>query len=265
MTLSRRNSRLVAARKLARDAGERAEKGLFLLEGPKLVREALDAGVTLREVFVSPELAGRPGGDTLLADLQAKGTILEVDDKTLGDLATVEAPQGVVAVADVPNRGGPDALVSGSGDLLLAATIQDPGNAGALARIAGAFGMTGIAADKTTADFFSPKAVRGSAGAVLRVPVHRVEDLGELASRMKAAGVAIFAAVPRDGDDLAKITLPARAALLVGGEGRGIPESLFAACEGSVTIPMAAGTESLNVATAAAVLAYTLRQRRAAR
>lgn len=253
----------MGARKLARDAGERAEKGLFLLEGPKLVREALDAGVTLREVFISPELAGRPGGDTLLAELQTKGTVLEVDDKTLGDLSSVEAPQGVVAVAEVPRRGGPESLLAGSGDLLLASTIQDPGNAGALARIAGAFGISGIAADRATADFFSPKAVRGSAGAVLRVPVHRVDDLGELASRLKGAGVAIFAAVPRDGDDLMKITLPPRAAILVGGEGRGIPESLFAACESSVTIPMAAGTESLNVATAAAVLAWTLRQRRA--
>lgn len=263
MTLSRRNARLVAARKLARDAAERLEKGLFLVEGPKLVREALEAGVTLREVFVSPELASRPGAEALLADLKAKGTVLEVDDSTLEDLATVEAPQGVVAVAEVPKRGGPEALLTGKGDLLLASTVQDPGNAGALARIAAAFGMAGVVADKATADFFSPKAVRGSAGAVLRVPVYRVDDLGDFAVRLKAAGVAIYAAVARDGEDPAKIPLPGRTAILLGGEGRGVPEGLLLACEGTVTIPMAAGTESLNVATAAAVMAYALSRRRA--
>lgn len=263
MTLSRRNVRLVAARKLARDAAERQEKGLFLVEGPKLVREALDASIALREVFVSPALASRPGADALVVDLKAKGTVLEVDDQTLEDLATVEAPQGVVAVAEVPKRGGPEALLTAKGDLLLASTVQDPGNAGALARIAAAFGFAGVVADKSTADFFSPKSVRGSAGAVLRVPVFRVDDLGDYAVKLKAAGVAIHAAVARDGDDPAKIALPERVALLLGGEGRGVPEGLLLACEGTVTIPMAAGTESLNVATAAAVLGYALSRRRA--
>lgn len=263
MTLSRRNARLVAARKLARDASERVEKGLFLVEGPKLVREAVDAGVALREIFVSPELAAKPGAEQLLADLKAKFQVHDVDDGTLEDLATVEAPQGVVAVAEVPKRGGPEALLTAKGDLLLATTVQDPGNAGALARVAAAFGLAGVVADKTTADFFSPKAVRGSAGAVLRVPVHRVDDLGDFAVKLKAAGVATYAAVARQGEDPAKVALSPRVALLLGGEGRGVPEGLLLACEGTLTIPMAAGTESLNVATAAAVLAYALSRRRA--
>lgn len=262
MTLSRRNAKFIAARKLARDAAERAEKGLFLLEGPKLVQESLDAVVTLREVFVSPALATRPGAEALLATLKTKGTVLEVDDDTLEDLATVEAPQGIVAVAEVPKRGGPEALLAAKGDLLLVTTVQDPGNAGAIARIAAGFGMAGVVADKATADFFSPKSVRGSAGAVLRVPVHRVDDLVDFATKLKAAGVGIFAAVARDGQDPSKVTLPGRVALLLGGEGRGVPDMLFRACDGMVTIPMASGTESLNVATAAAVLAYALSRRR---
>lgn len=264
MIVSRRNSKFVAARKLARDASERAEKGLFLLEGPKLVQEALDANVPLREIFVSPAFATRPGAEALLATLRTKGTVLEVDDDTLEDLATVEAPQGIVAVAEVPKHGGPEALLTGKGDLVLATTVQDPGNAGAIARIAAGFGMAGVVADKATADFFSPKSVRGSAGAVLRVPVYRVDDLVDYATKLKAAGVGIFAAVARDGDDPAKVVLPARAAILLGGEGRGVPDMLFRVCDGTVTIPMASGTESLNVATAAAVLGYALSRRRAA-
>lgn len=261
--VSRRNTKFIAARKLARDAGERSEKGLFLLEGPKLVQEAVDAAATFKEIFVSPAFATRPGADALLATLKTRGTVLEVDDDTLEDLATVEAPQGIVAVAEVPKRGGPEALLSGKGDLLLATTVQDPGNAGAIARIAAGFGLAGVVADKATADFFSPKSVRGSAGAVLRVPVHRVDDLVDYATKLKAAGVGIFAAVARDGQDPAKITLPARAAILLGGEGRGVPDMLFRVCDDTVTIPMASGTESLNVATAAAVLGYALSRRRA--
>lgn len=263
MTLSRRNARFVAARKLARDAGERAEKGLFLLEGPKLVQEALDAGVTLKEVFVAPAFSTRPGSDALLAALKTRGTVLEVDDDTLEDLATVEAPQGIVAVAEVPKRGGPEALLTGAGDLMLASTVQDPGNAGAIARIAAAFGLVGVVADKTTADFFSPKSVRGSAGAVLRIPVFRVDDLADYVTKLKAAGVGIFAAVAREGVDPATVVLPKRVALLLGGEGRGVSAELLLLCDGTLTIPMASGTESLNVATAGAVLGYALSRRRA--
>ena len=250
------------ARKLSRDAALRAEAGLFLLEGPKLVEEALQAGVTLKDVFVSPTLAGRPGGEALLKTLTAKGGVHEVDDDVIEDLASVEAPQGVLAVAALPQKGSPESLASGGGDLLLAASVQDPGNAGALARIAAGFGFAGVVADRQTADFFSPKAVRGSAGAVLRIPVFRVEELAAYAMKLRDAGVAVLAAVPRDGEDPTKVALPARTAIVVGGEGRGIPDGVLAACTGRVTIPMSSGLESLNVATAAAVLAYAVGQRR---
>ena len=91
----------------------------------------------------------------------------------------------------IPERNA-QALLDGEGDLLLAATVQDPGNAGALVRIAAAAGFKGVVADMSTADFFSPKAVRGSAGAVLRVPALRVEDLAEFAGSFAWEGGVVL-------------------------------------------------------------------------
>ena len=259
--LSKKNPRVQAARKLVRDAGERAAQGVFVLEGPKLVGEALDAKLPIREAYVvAADAKGPKGLDRAL--IAAGAELLEVDAKTLADLASVESAQGIVAIAELPKHRGVEGLVAGAGDLLLVAGVQDPGNAGALVRIAAAAGFAGVIADRATADFFSPKAVRGSAGSVLRLPAFRVDDLAAVARDLSAKGVAVLGAAPRGGEDPSSLKLPPRAALVVGAEGRGIPPALEKACTKRVTIPMAPGIESLNVAAAAAVLTFSLRTRR---
>lgn len=258
--LSKKNPRVQAARELAREAKARADAGKFLVEGPKLVREALEGTLEIGEVFVSPALAQRD--PVLAAELvRVKANVLEVDDDTLADLAALQVAQGVVAVARIPER-SPQALLDGEGDLLLAATVQDPGNAGALVRIAAAAGFKGVVADMSTADFYSPKAVRGSAGAVLRVPALRVEDLVEFAGSFAWKGGVVVGAVPRGGEAPESVGLGKRVALVVGSEGQGIPPALLEACTAKVTIPMAGAVESLNVASAAAILAFEIRKRR---
>ncbi len=259
--LSKKNPRVQAARLLARDAKERASEGRFLVEGPKLVREALAGAVEIVEVFVSPKLAERDAALAAMLGSQ-RVTILEVDDATLADLAALQVSQGIVAVARIPARGGAEAMLEGDGDLLIAAGVQDPGNAGALVRIAAAAGFAGVVADRETADFFSPKAVRGSAGAVLRLPVVRVDDLVAFAGGFAWKGGVVLGAVPRGGDAPGKVDLGKRVALVLGSEGQGIPAALADALTARVTIPMAGDVESLNVASAAAILAFEIRRRR---
>ncbi|HVO31990.1 MAG TPA: RNA methyltransferase [bacterium] len=262
-TLSRKNPRVTAAKLLARDARMRAEQRRFLVDGPKLVREALDAAVEIDEVFVSPVLASREGAAGLAEALTRAGVpLLETDDDMLAEMSGVQVSQGIVAVARIPDRVGPDTLVEGEGDLLLAATVQDPGNAGALVRIAAAAGFAGVVADLGTADFYSPKAVRGSAGAVLREPAMRVEDLAAFAGRVAWKGGVVIGAVARGGDKPAKVPLGERAAIIVGSEGQGLPQQILDACTARVTIPMAGNVESLNVAAAAAILCFEVRRRR---
>ena len=258
--LSKKNPRVQAARELAREAKARSEAGKFLIEGPKLVREALAGTLELGEIFVSAALAQRDPG--LAAELlRVKANVLEVDDDTLADLAALQVAQGVVAIARIPERSA-QALLDAEGDLLLAATVQEPGNAGALVRIAAAAGFKGVIADLSTADFFSPKAVRGSAGAVLRLPALRVEDLAEFAGSFAWKGGIVLGAVPRGGENPATVALGRRVALVLGSEGQGIPPALLEACTSKVTIPMVGDVESLNVASAAAILAFEIRKRR---
>lgn len=259
MALSRKNPRLQQASRLARSAAERAATGLFVIEGPKLVGEALDAGLNLTEAFVAPSFAGRPGAAEVLRALASRRVpVTEAEERAIAALSDVQTSQGIVAIARPHPSSDAARLLDVPGDLLLASAVQDPGNAGALVRIAAAAGFAGVVADKQTADFLAPKVVRGSAGAVLRLPTARVDDLAAYAGALRTRGVEVLAAATRGGEDPSAYARRGRIALVMGSEGSGLSPELEKACTAALTIPLAGRVESLNVATAAAVLAFSL-------
>ena len=146
--------------------------------------------------------------------------------------------------------------------VLVLAGLQDPGNLGAVLRIAGATSVSGEICCSGTVDPFNPKVVRASAGALFRVPlvtdVMPAEALGSLA----ALGYRCWATVPQGGTDYAVANLDGPTAFVLGNEGAGLPDEVVAGLDGSITIPMADGTESLNVAMTAAVLCFDAVRRR---
>jgi TrmH family RNA methyltransferase len=140
--------------------------------------------------------------------------------------------------------------------------VQDPGNLGALARVAEAGGATGLLVAGESADAFGWKALRGSMGSLLRLPVI-VKGRGEEAvAAARAQGCHVVAAVPRGGEPLFGADMRVATAILIGGEGAGLPAELLALADRRVTIPMRPPVESLNAAVAAALVVYeALRQR----
>jgi len=141
--------------------------------------------------------------------------------------------------------------------------VQDPGNVGAIIRAAEACGATGALAGEGTADPFGWKALRGAMGSTFRLPVAR-EPLERIVDRARAAAIRLFAATPRGGKPLPECDLRGPAAVLLGGEGPGLPAALFDAADERMTIPMKPTVESLNVSVAAALILYEAsRQRRA--
>jgi TrmH family RNA methyltransferase len=143
--------------------------------------------------------------------------------------------------------------------------VQDPGNVGALIRVAEAAGASGAVFTGASANPFSWKALRGSMGSALRLPV-----LGDITTEvalavMKKTGLRTVAAVARDGRDPDALDWSGPLGLLLGGEGPGLAHDIVASCDQRVTIPMASPVESLNVAVAGAILVYAARRQRAAR
>ena len=146
--------------------------------------------------------------------------------------------------------------------MLILADIQDPGNVGAILRVAEACGATGVATTEGTADPYGWKALRGSMGSAFRLRVAVRQPLLDAARRARSRGLQLWAAVPRGGTPLPTCDLRRGTAVMLGGEGSGLPPDLVAFADERLTIPMRRPVESLNVATSAALIAYeTQRQR----
>jgi len=242
---------------------ERSGEGLALLEGTKLVEEALAAGVELTEVAASPRLGKADRGRKLLEALgRRRIPVRLMDEDVLGSVSEVETSQGILALARRPVF-GEEALFRGRPLVLVAVGIQNPGNVGALLRAAEAAGATGAYLAEGCADPFSWKALRGSMGSAFRLPHVRGVDAREAMARMESRGVATVAATSSAGTRYDEVDLTRPVAVLVGSEGAGLPEDLLARASARVTIPMIGGVESLNVSVAAGILLFeAARQRR---
>jgi len=244
-------------------------------EGPKLVQDALAAGLEAEAMLVSE--SGEPDAEKILraaAESDAgisRSRIFRTTDKLFASVSGTESPQGVAALfrqkdwslEDVLR--GASAIREASSLVMVLAAVQDPGNVGTVLRSAEAFGATGVVTTKGSADPWSPKALRASAGAALRLPVLRGMAIPVLLAQLRVAGVKIYAAgahqrgaVPEaSGGDL---TEPC--AIFIGSEGAGLPPEVESAADAQITIPIT-GVESLNAGVAASILLYeAARQRR---
>lgn len=236
----------------------------LLLDGAHLVRDARAAGLEFEAVVISASRGHQTEEGALARDLQADGTrVLTSTAQAFGAMSPVRAPSGIVAIAlraPVP----PDRICAGEDTFtLIAIDVQDPGNLGALIRSAEAGGCSGVLVCGTSANPFSWKAVRGSMGSALRLPVASGLDVDAALNSISRAGGRVVAAVPQGGDAPDSLEWRGRVALAIGGEGSGLHAEVLARAGALVTIPMTPPVESLNVAVAAAILVYAARQQRA--
>jgi len=243
---SRRNPAIIEAVKLLSDAKYRREAGLVAAEGTKLLFDARDSGAEIKLVIAADDLG------TELRQIKAERIIL-VPDKLFGSISTQKTPQGAIFFCARPQCG----TKLKKGNYAVLDGLQDPGNVGTVIRTAAALGIDGVVVCGRSADPFGPKAVRASMGAVFRIPVYVLAP-DELRNECKREGIRLLAAMPTgEAADIRKIGGGA-AAIIIGNEGSGISEELRSVCDGTVTIPMARGTESLNAAAAAAVILWEI-------
>lgn len=246
---------------LARDLKRRKARerqGLFVAEGLRTVEALLASPLRVRGVLVSDQLERTPRGAELLAAINTRGVeVVRVSDVDFESAADTEQPQGVLAVAEQPQR-PLDALTLADGARLLVLDgIQDPGNVGTLLRSAAALGAPATIVLPGTVDPWNAKVVRSAVGHQFRHPPI-LATVAELRAFLAAQGCALWGA-SADGAPLGQVPVPARLAVAVGNEGSGLSAELRDACHEMVSIPMAADAESLNVAVAAGILLHVLR------
>lgn len=253
-----RSPRVRAVAKLTKRSA-RTDTGLFLLEGPQAVREALsyrpDAIV---ELFATP--AGWDKHPDLRAAASEHGVDFEfVTEYVLNAMADTVTPQGVIAVARQIPTSVRDIFAASPRLVAICEEVRDPGNLGTIIRAADAAGADAVVLTGRTVDPYNPKVVRSTTGSLFHLPVSVGGDLADVVARAHDAGIVVLAADVK-GDDLlqarAQGVLAGPTAWLFGNEAHGLEPSSLELADHVLKLPIFGRAESLNLATAASVCLY---------
>ncbi|HEY8174887.1 MAG TPA: RNA methyltransferase [Gemmatimonadaceae bacterium] len=245
---------------LARDLKRRKSREkhrLFVAEGVRAVEELLRSRLTIRGALIAPQLLDAPRGAALAGTLRSGGIELqEVAANEFASAAETESPQGVVAIAEVPERSFADLGSDWKGVILVLDAVQDPGNVGTILRTAAAFGAVATITLPGTVDVWNAKVVRSGMGAHFTHPTFS-STWAELDAFRTRSGTKLFAADSR-GEPASAVAAASRIALVVGNEGTGLSSDARARADRTIALPLSPGVESLNVAVATGVLLYLL-------
>jgi TrmH family RNA methyltransferase len=253
-----RSAQVRAVANLAKRSA-RDDSGVFLLEGPQAVREALTFRPELvLELFATPTALERHPG--IGEQANAAGVDVQfVTEQVLDAMADTVTPQGFVAVCRQFPVSVKDIFASSPRLIAILEEVRDPGNAGTIIRAADAAGADAVILSGRSVDLYNPKVVRSSTGSIFHVPVAVQASLDDVQGRARQAGLQLLAADIK-GDDLLSArtrgVLAKPTAWLFGNEARGLSDENLALADQAISVPIYGKAESMNLATAASVCLY---------
>jgi TrmH family RNA methyltransferase len=242
---SRDNARVKRWARLCRDSRFRKTARRAVIEGPHLVTALLAAGIRPVALLTSEGTAIDPEIHKRIK--QAHMEPVALSQSVFNSIADTETPQGIAAEIEIPEGH------LAKGDCVFLEGVQDAGNVGTIIRSAGAFGAGSVVLDRACADPWSPKALRAGMGGHFSLQIVAVSSLEEALEEFKGK---LLCTVAKAGVDLRQADLSGRVGWVFGNEGKGVSPRLQEKAGQKVTIGTAAGTESLNVAAAAAICLY---------
>ena len=256
MITSTQNPKIKWVRTLQNQARARKDEGVFVLEGVRLAEEALTAGWEAGLVLYTAGLSVR--GQAVVNGFAQHGSLVEeVSELVLQAASDTQTPQGILVVIRQPGGPSPDGLDFA----LIVDGVRDPGNLGSMLRSAAAAGAQAVFLTPGCADPFSPKVVRSAMGAHFRLCLQTLE-WPALQDLVKSAGLYVVLAAAGTGVPYTQCDFRRPVGIIVGGEAEGAGANAHAQADTPVHIPMPGGSESLNVAAAAAILLFeVVRQR----
>jgi len=227
-----------------------------------MVEEALRDNLGVELLVAAPALLQHQGKGVLKLAENRAVEVLWISDRLMDALAESKTPQPVMAVIKMKEYSEDALLDPLNGIIIIAHQLQDPGNLGTIIRTAEAVGASGVAITKNTVDPYNDKAVRASMGSILRLPIVRLGDGTAFIRTCREKGFQTAATVLSGERSCFDVDLTKPTVFILGQEGAGLPQDIIADIDLRIHIPMTDTIDSLNVATAAAVVLYeTMRQR----
>jgi TrmH family RNA methyltransferase len=232
---------------------------LFVVEGAHVVEELLKSRWEVQSLIVTYEAAEDKGIIPLIKAAERRRTSVEViPQKIFSRLSDTESPQGILALAVLPQTNLPQLLTARR--ILIADGVADPGNLGTMIRTAAAFGFEGFITTPGSVDIFSPKTVRASQGSMFHLEIANQLDYKDIAQQIKPSH-KIYTLTAQASIDLETSKPAVKAALVIGAEISGVSPEISALTDLALKIPMSSRVESLNAAVAAGIAMYEFSRR----
>ncbi len=248
MIITSRENKIFKLAKLLKTAKGRSEKELFLIEGIRSVRDAIEKMADIECIILKD-------GTTL--DIKAKCDVFTFAPKLFEDVSDTVSPQGIMAICRIQKKELEDITASGKKCIVMCEALQDPGNIGSVIRTAHAADCGGVILTKGCCDLYNPKIIRATMTGIFSVPVVQNVTGEHAIEYFKRNGYKIVAgALSEESVDFYEADLKGKVMIIIGNEGNGITDNTLSLCDSVVKIPMRSDAESLNAAVAGSVMMY---------
>ncbi|MDR7870389.1 MAG: RNA methyltransferase [Tissierellaceae bacterium] len=233
----------------------RWENRLFIIEGIKIIEEAIINGIKIKSIFISEKFLESKDGLVFYVELKNLHNLAKVSDPLFKSISDTENPQGILAVCEFNIRDFYEIDNLEKPSMLFLDGVQDPGNMGTIIRTADAFNMDGIILGEGCVDPYNPKVVRSTMGSIFRVPLYICKNSIESLQELKIKGFHIFA-TSLNGKSLYDADFDNKFLCVIGNEANGVNPKILDIAERRIKIPMPGNAESLNAGVAASIIMY---------
>jgi len=241
----------------------RDELGKYIIEGEKLLSEALEYNALLEFALMSKSFSELPKSERLISELLRKDIpVLYAEDRVFEEACETDTPQGVIAVVVKSPADIYEVMDRKSVCLLLLDEVRDPGNVGTIIRTADACGIDGVILAKGCADLYNGKTIRSTMGSIFHIPVVQNADIAGILNLAKQKGITSIGTDPRSSMNCIDMPSFEKSIIVIGNEAQGIRPGTMELLDIKVSIPMPGRAESLNAGIAAAVMMYEVAVRK---
>lgn len=250
---SRENSLIKLTSSLQSSANARKENGLFVLEGLRIAKDAMDNGIWFDKLIISDTAFSKYQSE--VEDFSEKSTeCFKIPDSLFKKISDTTSPQGIIAIAELPKK--KEGSIEKKGRYIALENLADPSNLGAVSRTAEALGVSGIILSRGGCDPYSPKSLRASMGTLLRMPIIIFDDFSR---EISESGLKTFACVvDKDALPITNTEICDGCVFVIGNEANGLTDETKSIADLLITIPMKGRAESLNAAVAASIAMWEM-------